>query len=123
TNFKALSAGDEGFPWFGISNFGFHGVGDANYRPVISPDMVEKYQDNLTWTKGRHTMVFGADMQFWQVFREEAPFSPHGQITYNGQFSSLASASPPKLNEKVSGVTDLADFLLGYPNNAARTLR
>ena len=118
TNFKALSAGDEGFPFFGLSNFAAGGVGDANYRPVISPDMVEKYQDNLTWTKGRHTMVFGADMQFWQVLREEAAYSPHGQIYFNGQFSSLASEIP-----NVSGISDLADFLLGYPNNASRSLR
>ena len=111
-----MTPADEGFPWFGLTNFA--GVGDANYRPVISPDMVEKYQDNLTWTHGRHTMVFGADMQFWQVFHEEAPFSPHGQISFNGQFSSLGSQIPG-----VSGISDLADFFLGYPNNAARTLR
>ena len=63
-------------------------------------------------------MVFGADMQFWQVFHEEAPFSPHGQISFDGRFSSLGSQIPG-----VSGISDLADFFLGYPNNAARTLR
>ncbi len=115
-NFQALTPADEGFPWFGFSNF--DGVGDANYRPVISPDMVEKYQDNLTWTRGRHTLVFGTDMQFWQVFREEAAFSPHGQIYFNGQFSGLANETPD-----ATGISDLADFELGYPNNAARTLR
>ena len=83
---------DEGFPVFAFTNFAT--VGDSNYRPVISPDMVEKYQDNLTWIKGRHSMVFGADMQFWQVLREEAPFSPHGQIYFNGQFSSLGQSNP-----------------------------
>ena len=81
TDFKALSAGDEGFPFFGLTNFAAGGVGDANYRPVISPDMVEKYQDNLTWIKGRHSMVFGADMQFWQVLREEARlFAPRPDL-------------------------------------------
>jgi hypothetical protein len=115
-NFQALTPSDEGFPFFGFVNFS--GIGDANYRPVISPDMVEKYQDNLTWTRGRHTLVVGADMQFWQVFREEAAFSPHGQIYFDGQFASLANEIP-----NVSGISDLADFLLGYPNNAARTLR
>jgi len=115
-NFQALTPSDEGFPWFGLANFA--GVGDSNYRPVISPDMVEKYQDNLTWSHGRHTTVVGADMQWWQVFREEAAFSPHGQIYFNGQFSGLNNEIP-----NVTGVSDLADFLLGYPNNAARTLR
>jgi hypothetical protein len=115
-NFQALTPSDEGFPAFGFNNFSF--VGDSNYRPVISPDMVEKYQDNLTWTHGRHNVVVGTDMQFWQVFREEAAFSPHGQIYFNGQYSSLASEIP-----NVSGISDLADLELGYPNNAARTLR
>lgn len=115
-NFQALTPADEGFPFFGFANFS--GIGDANYRPVISPDMVEKYQDNLTWTHGRHSIVVGADMQFWQVFREEAAFSPHGQIYFNGQFSSLANEAAD-----ATGVADVADFLLGYPNNAARTLR
>src|SRR2546422_349934 len=106
-NFQALTPADEGFPFFGFSNFA--GVGDANYRPVISPDMVEKYQDNLTMMRGRHSIVVGADMQFWQVFREEAAFSPHGQIFYDGRFSGLAGGLPG-----VTGVSDLADFLLGY---------
>src|SRR2546427_324474 len=52
-NFQALTPSDEGFPWFGLANF--DGVGDSNYRPVIRPDMVEKYEDNLTWSHGRHT--------------------------------------------------------------------
>ena len=113
---KAVAPSYEGFPIFSFNNFST--IGDSNYRPVISPDMVEKYQDNLTWTKGRHTLVFGADMQFYQIFREAASFAPHGQIYFNGQYSSLFSATPDS-----SSVSDLADFLLGYPNNAARTIK
>ncbi len=112
-NFQAISPNEEGFPFFGFSNFA--GVGDADYRPVTDPDMVEKYFDNLTWTHGRHTVLAGADLQFWQVLGRTASFSPHGQFFYNGQFSSLGGEIPD-----ASGVSDLADFLLGYPNNAAR---
>jgi hypothetical protein len=115
-NFTAVAPSFEGFPIFATSNFG--DIGDSNYRPVISPDMVEKYQDNLTWTHGRHTVVAGADMQFFQILREAASYSPHGQIYFNGQYSSLFSATPDS-----SGVSDLADFLLGYPNNAAKTIK
>ncbi len=114
-NLRALGPELEGFPFFGFSNFG--GVGDSGYRPATGPDMVEKYEDNLTWTRGRHTIVVGADMQWWQSLRQENPFSPHGQFFFNGQFSSLAGEIP-----NVSGLSDLADFLLGYPNNAAMSL-
>jgi len=116
-NFTSVSPSFEGFPIFSFNNFS--GIGDSNYRPVISPDMVEKYQDNVTWTKGRHTAVFGADFQFFQILREAASFSPHGQIYFNGQYSSLFSSTP----DAVSSNADLADFLLGYPNNAARTIK
>src|SRR5437870_8228334 len=33
------------------------------YRPVESNDMVEKYEDTLTITKGKHTIAVGADIQ------------------------------------------------------------
>jgi hypothetical protein len=115
-NFTAVAPSFEGFPIFGFNNFGF--IGDSNYRPVISPDMVEKYQDNLTWTHGRHTVVAGTDLQFYQILSEAASYSPHGQIYFNGQYSSLFTATPDS-----SGVSDLADFLLGYPDNAAHTIR
>ena len=110
TNLQALP-GDETFPFFGFVNFA--GVGDATYRPVSTPDMIEKYQDNLTWTHGRHTVVVGADVQRWQVLKIGAPFSQAGRFSFNGQYSSLGGELPD-----VSGVSDLADGLLGYPNSA-----
>ena len=42
---KALSPDDEGFPVIGV--LGYPSVGDSNYRPVISNDMVEKYNTIL----------------------------------------------------------------------------
>ncbi len=112
----ALSPSLEGFPPMNFSNFGF--IGDSNYRPVISPDMVEKYQDVVTITKGRQTIIAGADIQPWQVLGEEAAFSPHGEVDFNGQYSALAG----ELNGGVSSGSDFADFLLGYPYNANRSL-
>ncbi len=53
----AISAAQEDFPFFGLVNFA--GIGDYNYRPVESNDMVEKYQDTLTWTRGRQTSPRG----------------------------------------------------------------
>lgn len=112
----ALSSATVGFPIFSFVNFAT--IGDSEYRPVISPDMVETYHENMTWTHGPHTIAFGADMQFWQVLGEQAAFSPHGQLTFNGQFSGL--------NGEVPGAalaSDLADFLLGAPNSANNQLR
>ncbi len=116
-NLAALSPQLEGFPIFGFSNFG--DIGDSNYRPVVSPDQVEKYQDTVTLTKGKHTFVWGADIQPWQVFGEEAAFSPHGELDYNGQYAALAG----ELNGGVSAASDFADFLLGRPHGGNRTIQ
>ena len=88
-NLKALSPEDEGFPYFG----------DSNYRPVESNDMVEKYNDTLTITKGKHTIATGVDMQPYQSLRDQAPFSPHGQFDFGNLYSNFT----------------VSDFLLGYP--------
>jgi hypothetical protein len=114
---SSLSPSLEGFPIFEFSNFS--AIGDSNYRPVVSPDMVEKYQDTVTITHGKHTIVAGADIQPWQVFGEEAAYSPHGELDFNGQYAALAG----ELNRGVSSASDLADLLLGAPHGANRSLR
>ena len=86
-NLNGYSANSIGFPIFGFVNYAT--IGDSNYRPVISPDMVETYGDSVTWTHGKHTTRAGASLQFWQVFGEAAAFSPHGELDFKGQYSSL----------------------------------
>jgi hypothetical protein len=113
----ALSPSLEGFPPFEFTNFS--AIGDSNYRPVISPDMVEKYQDTVTITRGKQTIIAGADIQPWQVLGEEAPYSPHGELDYNGQYAAVAG----ELNGGVSSASDFADFLLGAPHGANRSLQ
>ena len=105
----------EGVPYFGFNNFG--GVGDSGYRPISNVEMTEDYRDNLTWTHGRHTVTAGADLQWLQNLRQQNPYSPRGQFTFNGQFSSLAGEVPD-----AGGVSDLADLMLGYPSFASRSL-
>jgi hypothetical protein len=104
-NLTALSPADEGFPYFGFGQ-GYVGIGDSNYRPVESNDMVEKYEDTLTVTKGKHTIAVGADIQPYQSLRNQAPFSPHGQFSFGNNYSNFT----------------MSDFLLGYPSQAARSI-
>jgi len=112
---SALGPDMEGSPFVSFS--GFSGAGDAGYRPISNVEMVEKYEDHLTWIRGRHTIVVGADLQFWQNLRQQNPYSPRGQLSFDGRFSSLAGAIPD-----VGGVSGLADLLSGSPSGAARTL-
>lgn len=105
---------EEGFPYFAFANFA--GVGDEGYVPVTNVEMVEKLEDNVTLTRGQHSVTLGVDLQDWQDLRQQNPYSPHGQFTFNGQYSSLAGAIP-----NVSGISDLADLELGYPAGAGST--
>ncbi len=114
-NLKVQGTGlEEGFPYFGFVNFA--GVGDEGYVPVTNVEMVEKFEDNVTWMHGRHTVIVGVDLQNWQDLRQQNPYSPHGQFFFNGQYSGLAGEIP-----NGGGISDLADLELGYPDNAGST--
>jgi len=91
-------------------------VGDEGYVPFTNVEMVEKFEDNLTWNHGRHTVIVGVDLQNWQDLRQQNPYSPHGQFFFNGQYSGLAGEIP-----NGGGISDLADLELGYPDNAGST--
>lgn len=110
-NLTALSPALEGLPFTAISNF--TNLGDN--APLRLPGQYKVYGDQLMWTHGRHSVTVGADLQFWQVIKEVAPFPPFGYFQYDGRFSSLAGSIPGAL-----GVGGLADFLQGFPFNARR---
>ena len=100
------------FPVQGFVNFG--GIGDS-LTPWGQPDMVEKYQDTLTWTHGRHTTRVGADMSFWQAIKITGVCSV--AYSYNGQYSGLAGELPGN-----AGISDFADFLMGQPDYGSTPL-
>jgi hypothetical protein len=105
TTFSAISPSQEGFPAFEFGS-GYSTIGDSNYRPVESNDMVEKYYDALTVIKGKSTMTMGVDLDPYQSFRDQAPFSPHGQFFYDNYYSNFG----------------FSDFLLGDPSSAGRSI-
>jgi hypothetical protein len=113
-NLKASTPQLEEYPFFGFVNFA--GVGDGGYLPDILPDNIEKYEDTFTKIAGRHTIVVGGDFNFWQTVGVEDPKQVNGDLTFNGQYASLASEIPG-----VSAVSDLADLELGFPSSGFYT--
>lgn len=69
-----------------------------------------QYADEVSWVRGRHTLVMGVELdrvQFnaaWTVYN-------NGLFRFNGQYTN-------NHQNKASGGSDIADFLLGYPYNA-----
>lgn len=104
------------YPNIVLSNFALWGDGFPGYFPVTAPDSIEQYEDTLTKVAGRHTLSFGADVDFWQTKGVTDPVQANGLFSFNGQFSSLAGEV-----SAVSAVSDLADMELGYPSGGEFT--
>jgi len=79
-------------------------IGYSPYGPTTEDNTVYAYYDNLTWTKGRHNMKFGVYFSPYQN-NTEYDFFGNGSYSFFGPSTSVGSG------------TDLADFLLGLPDN------
>ena len=67
----------------------YSSAGGGPYTPQYNPDMIEDYQDQVTWTHGRHTTLLRVDMAFWQSFHTQTAGIP----SLTSQFTG-ASLSP-----------------------------
>ena len=83
----------EEYPNFGFSNFPALGDGFPGYFPDVIPDQIYKYEDTVTKTLKRHTIYFGADLNFWNVTGVSDPIHANGDISFNGQYSDLGAES------------------------------
>ncbi|HYK91226.1 MAG TPA: TonB-dependent receptor [Acidobacteriota bacterium] len=80
------------------SNFGFG-------KPSFTFSHSYQWSDNLTWTKGRHTMKFGGDVRRLRAQTDLGFLGSdnYGNFDFDGRFSG----------------SDVADFLLGLPYHSA----
>jgi hypothetical protein len=72
--------------------------------PTSFNNTIYAYYDNLTWTKGRHNMKFGF---YFSPYQNNTNYDYFG----NGAFFFFGPST------SVGSGTDLADFLLGLPDN------
>ena len=84
-------------PDFGITGF----TATGRSRGFTQDSKNVQFTDNLTWTIGRHTLKFGADVRRLRLGDNVSFFSGDdlGEYRWNGLFTNNA----------------MADFLLGYP--------
>jgi hypothetical protein len=97
-------ASEAGFPSISIS--GYLGLGDS-----IAPDDSRTYQvvDNVTWNRGRHTLIFGVDIRHDQDDADTSN-TPFGSISFTG--AETAYNQSKVSNETGNGA---ADFMIGVP--------
>lgn len=95
-NGAPLPPPDEGFPIISVS--GLIGMGSATAASNLDDSRTYQLVDNLTWTRGRQTLIFGADIRHLQ---DDATTdnTPYGQLSFSGEETGNAAA----------------DYMLGIP--------
>ena len=106
-NGKPFSSAAAGFPV--ISSNELIGVG-SGYG--IGLDQGKTYQavDNMTWSHGTHTLIFGGDIRHVQD-NADTSNTPYGVLTFDGSLTASQAANAPG-NQ---GGFDGADLMLGLP--------
>jgi len=84
---------------------GYDPIGYAGNQPDGRSDLDYQYTDTLSWTKGSHSMKFGADLARFQIFRYNFSAAARGDYRFNAVYTG----------------NSIADMLLGYPNAALRS--
>ena len=79
-------------------------IGFAPFGPTTFFNTVYAFYDNVTWTKGRHTMKFGF---YFSPYQNNTAYDYYG----TGSFFFFGPST------SVGSGTDLADFLFGLPDN------
>jgi outer membrane receptor protein involved in Fe transport len=97
-NGAPLPPPDEGFPV--ISTSDLIGIGSGTAASNLDDSRTYQLVDNVTWTRGKHTLIMGADIRHNQ---DDATTdnTPYGQISFSGSETGY----------------DGADFILGVPSS------
>jgi outer membrane receptor protein involved in Fe transport len=90
----------------GFNGDGFSGLGDNSDGPYVINDNVLQFNDNVSWTRGKHTFRFG-----FEYSRQN--FNQLGNQFSRGQFTFQPNATKSGINGAGSGGDAFAEFLLG----------
>ena len=103
--------------WKGLQNLFYNGIPEMDFNHIqslnsdrltgLSRSLTEDYSDTLIWSKGRHTMKFGMNIQTLEAI---TPLGFNGSDNYGTYYFNVQGSVG-----MFTGV-DFADFLLGIPN-------
>ncbi len=103
--------------WQGLQNLFYNGIPEMDFNHIqslnadrltgLTKSNTYDYSDVLLWTKGRHTMKFGLNIQTLEAI---TPLGFNGSDNYGTYYFNTSGSTG-----LFTGV-DFADFLLGIPN-------
>ena len=94
-----------GVPNVGLGD-GFSGFGNGTDGPYTTSDHILQMSDNFSWTRGKHTFKFGAEV-------DRTDFNETGSQYLRAAYGFSDGGGPTNTN---TGYTP-SDFMLGYVNN------
>jgi hypothetical protein len=83
-------------------------IGENTNAPMKRRNI--EISDSLTWTKGRHMFVFGADILHMN-YQDSTNWQSSPRISFNGEVTGESDEGFPAITGN-----DRADYLLGYAN-------
>ena len=113
-NGQPIPPPDEGFPI--ISTSGLLAMGDGTAASNLDDSRTYQLVDNITWTRGRHALVFGADIRHLQD-NATTDNQPYGEIDFSGEQTGNAAA------DYILGIPSTVITPEGVPLTAARQWR
>jgi hypothetical protein len=91
---------------------GYSGLGSSGTNWKQDDRTIHGY-DQITWTKGKHSIMAGADIRRMTIGRA-AQNDPRGLFNFNGRYSTLCTIDPKTGNcTNAAAGNGLADFILG----------
>jgi hypothetical protein len=109
SNALGIPNADRGGPSSGlslVSPSGYTTFGDSQDVPEIATDNMYQFSDQLSWIRGKHSIVYGGDWRHLhrEFYQAQAPF---GLFDFSGQYTQNLSTG--------AGGNAIADMLLGLP--------
>ncbi|NUQ29016.1 MAG: TonB-dependent receptor [Acidobacteriaceae bacterium] len=98
-NGRPLNPNEEGFPILNIA--GYLGMGDDLAASNLDYSRTYQLADNLTWTHGKHTLIFGTDIRY-VLDDATTNNTPFGEMDFTGDITGDPAA----------------DFMLGFPRTS-----
>lgn len=104
-----------GFGLPAISFVGFSSAGHSTNQPQRRFDNTFDTTESFSWTKGKHSMKFGADIRRFQL-NGLIDASTRGSIAFNPYYTAAVTTSSSGVVSPVTNTgSSIADALLGFP--------
>jgi hypothetical protein len=109
-----FSPGIGGLPSFCFVNISC--IGSSEFLPSVEKQNSYVFDENLTWTRGRHAMKFGTEIRKEQ-FTIFQPSTPRGSLQFGPDFTNNPGLAA-NLDGSPTGGSEFASFLLGVADGA-----